>query len=98
MQFLGIAVRDDPKAARNFVERLSIPYPSFDDSSGDVLAEFGAVLPMAAVPSTVFVDREGRLAARVVGRVDAATLTRVIEDLRAEGRSANAGRAPSPVE
>lgn len=84
-QFYGINVRDSPDAARAFERAFDIPYPSIhpDESAATILA-FRGVLTAAAVPSTVVVDRDGAVAARVVGQVDTATLVGLVEDVLAE--------------
>lgn len=84
-QFLGINVRDSPDAARAFERAYGIPYPSVhpDDSPRTILA-FGGALTAAAVPSTVVLDRDASVAARVVGRVDAATLRTLVREVLAE--------------
>lgn len=81
-QFFGINVRDSPDAARAFERAFKIPYSSVipSESAGTILA-FRGVLTTAAVPSTVIVDRSGAVAARVVGRVDAATLVSLVRDV-----------------
>lgn len=84
VRFIGIDVRDNPASARAFARRFKIPYPSFDDQDTKVLDAFSGLIPIRAVPSTLIVDRHGRVAARVVGRVDAATLRTVIGDLVTE--------------
>lgn len=80
-QFFGINVRDSPDAARAFERAFDIPYPSVRpaDSARTILA-FRGVLTAAAVPSTVIVDRDGAVAARVVGQVDASTLVSLVRD------------------
>lgn len=79
--FLGINVRDSPDAARAFERTFKIPYQSVhpDESPRTILA-FGGALTAAAVPSTVVLDAEGGVAARVVGTVNAATLRALVED------------------
>lgn len=82
--FLGVNVRDNDAAALRFEERFGVTYPSVVDRDGGVLLALrGAVAPNA-IPSTVVVDREGRVAARVSGRVDRATLVGLVEDVLAE--------------
>ncbi|WP_460834443.1 TlpA family protein disulfide reductase [Nocardioides hungaricus] len=39
VEFVGIDVRDNPAAARAFVRKYQITYPSFDDQNGLVLAQ-----------------------------------------------------------
>lgn len=80
-RFFGINVRDSPDAARAFERAFDIPYASVrpDDSAAALLA-FRGVLTAVAVPSTVVVDANGDVAARVVGQVDASTLIGLVED------------------
>ena len=89
VRFYGIDTRDDPAAARAFVRRFKIPYPSFDDQDGQVIGRFTGIVPVSAVPSTLVVAPDQRISARVVGRVDANTLRGLIDDAMA-GRGANA--------
>jgi hypothetical protein len=47
-------------------------------------------LPPVAIPSTLVLDRSGRVAARVLGKVGAGTLRGVVDDVLAEpNRSAS---------
>lgn len=80
-QFFGINVRDSPDAARAFERAFEIPYPSVrPDDSAAVLLAFGGVLSAVAVPTTVVVDANGKVAARIVGQTDASTLVGLVED------------------
>lgn len=81
VRFVGIDVRDNPAAARAFARRFGVTYPSFDDQGGRVLAQFSGIVPVAAVPSTLVVDKAGIVRARVIGVIDAATLRGVIQDV-----------------
>ena len=85
VQFVGINVRDNDAAARAFERDHDVPYDSVvsSDSSQAILAFQGA-LAAAAVPTTLVVDPEGRVAARVVGPVTASTLRALIEPVLAE--------------
>lgn len=80
VRFVGIDVRDNPAAARAFASNYGITYPSFDDQNGLVLAQFTGIIPVSAVPSTLVVDRDGVIRARVVGQVDGGTLRGLIDD------------------
>ncbi|MGK2876610.1 MAG: TlpA family protein disulfide reductase [Nocardioides sp.] len=85
VQFVGINVRDNDAAARAFERDHDVPYDSVvsSDSSQAILAFQGA-LAAAAVPTTLVVDAEGRVAARAVGPVTASTLRALIEPVLAE--------------
>jgi len=41
-------------------------------------------VPIQAVPTTVVLDREGRVAARIIGRAEGSTLTGLVDDVLAE--------------
>jgi thiol-disulfide isomerase/thioredoxin len=81
-QFLGITSKDyDPAQAMAFTRAFSINYPSIFDPTGKVLLNFAEVLPPSAIPSTMIVDSEGRLAARVLGPITETTLVDMIDDV-----------------
>ncbi len=82
VRFVGIDVRDNSGAARAFASRFGITYPSFDDEHGLVLAQFAGLIPVSAVPSTIVIDAQGMIRARVVGRIDPKTLRGLISDAR----------------
>lgn len=85
VQFVGINTRDNPSAARAHEKRFGVTYPSIDDDGGRVLLALRGSLPPNAIPSTIVLDRNGRVAARVLGQVRAATLRALVSDALAEG-------------
>jgi thiol-disulfide isomerase/thioredoxin len=73
--FLGINTRDaTPDPAKAFVRRFDVPYPSVFDPDGQQLLGFRETLPPKAIPSTLVIDTEGRVAARVLGAVSRTTV------------------------
>lgn len=83
--FYGLNVRDDEASARSFERQYEVPYSSVVPSeSGQVMLEFNGQLTLTAVPTTVVVDSNGRVAARVMGAVTAATLRALLDDVLAE--------------
>lgn len=79
--FLGLNVRDNADAARAFERSYGIPYDSVvPDESAALLLKFGSSLRTSAVPVTLVLDGEGRVAARVLGAVDESTLRGLIDD------------------
>jgi thiol-disulfide isomerase/thioredoxin len=84
-QFIGITSKDyDPAPAEAFVRSFQITYPSIYDPTGKVLLAFAGELPPSAIPSTMIIDRQGRLAVRVLSEVSKITLVDMINDV-AEG-------------
>lgn len=82
--FLGITTRDnDPAPARAFVRAFGITYPSIYDPKGAALLGFAGTLPPSAIPSTLVLDAQGRVAARVLGEVSELTLVTMVDDVAA---------------
>lgn len=84
VQFVGLNTRDSDTAARAFVERFGIEYPNVIDRDGVIQLGFRDTLPPQAIPSTVVLDRKGRVAARILGIVSPASLRGVLDELLAE--------------
>ena len=85
VRFVGIDTRDSLAGANAFVRNYKVPYPSVFDPAGKTLLPFGSVIPSAAIPSSLVVDPDGNVAARVIGTVDETTLTGILDDLILEG-------------
>jgi len=82
VSFLGIDSRDENTAkAKAFIERFDIPYPSIYDPDGTTLLAFHGTLPPMTIPSFVFIDEDGRIAGRVLGKIDRSTLYGVVSDV-----------------
>jgi thiol-disulfide isomerase/thioredoxin len=80
--FLGINSRDlNQAAARAFDRRYDVPYPSIYDQQGRTLLAFRGTLPPNSIPSTVIIDRKGRVAASVLGEITRGTLYGLVEDV-----------------
>jgi thiol-disulfide isomerase/thioredoxin len=80
--FLGINSRDENTDKVQAFERgFDIPYDSIYDPAGKTLLAFHGILPPQSIPSFVFIDTEGRVAARVLGEIDRSTLYGVVEDV-----------------
>lgn len=79
VQFVGVNVKDSDAAARAFEREFGITYPSITTADyGAVLLAFRASLPPSAIPSTLVVDRDGRVAARIVGATTYTKLRRLV--------------------
>jgi peroxiredoxin len=84
VQFIGIDTQDNRSAALAHEKRFGVTYPSIDDDGGRVLLALRGSLPPKAIPSTLVLDRRGRVAARVLGQVPPSTLRALISDALAE--------------
>jgi thiol-disulfide isomerase/thioredoxin len=83
VRFVGIDEQDGTAQAKAFVSSTGAAYPDLVDSEGQVLARL-RVLPQAAVPSTLVLDRQGRIADRVIGPVTEAEITALVSAVLAE--------------
>jgi thiol-disulfide isomerase/thioredoxin len=86
VQFLGINVYDDVAVANSFERDFDIPYPSIlDADTGEVRLAFAGQLPPNGVPTTIIIDRQGRVASRLSGAIlDRAVFEEMIESVLAE--------------
>ncbi len=81
VRFIGLNRVDSAGAAQAFERTYDVQYPSIADSSGAVTAQLQGVVPVKATPTTVVLDREGRVAARILGGTDATTLNTILSDV-----------------
>ncbi|MFE7039593.1 TlpA family protein disulfide reductase [Streptomyces atratus] len=86
VQFVGINTRDAKKGpAVSFERDYGVPYPSLFDPTGKLMLRFpkGTLRPQA-IPSTVVLDRDGKIAARSLTGLDSDKLHKMIDPLIAE--------------
>ncbi|HWC80921.1 MAG TPA: TlpA disulfide reductase family protein [Pseudonocardiaceae bacterium] len=83
VQFVGLDERDERQAALDFMQNNQIGYPSIYDPSGRAMLALQG-FPRTAVPSTLILDRQHRVAAVYIGRVYAGTLLPEIQKVAAE--------------
>lgn len=84
LRVLGINGTDAAGAADAFARQFGVPYPSIQDTDGSAVASLQGVVPVNAVPTTVLLDRQGMVAARILGLADASTVRSLVDSLLAE--------------
>lgn len=84
VQFAGLDTRDTQAAAQAFVDRYGLTYPNVIDTDGQLQLLFAGSLPPQAIPSTLLIDKQGRVAGRILGRATEAALSGLIDALVAE--------------
>lgn len=89
VQFIGLNTRDSRSAAQAFIRNFGVTYPSLVDTDGRIQLLFNDSLPPQAIPSTIVIDQQGRVAARALGTVTAATLRAMIEPLLDESETSS---------
>lgn len=85
--FVGINLRDSPATAAAFLTKHGVTYPSISDQASSGQPSLALQGKAPATPSTLILDRHGRLAARILGPTTQATLAGLIEDVLAEPQS-----------
>jgi thiol-disulfide isomerase/thioredoxin len=77
--FLGVNVRDQAETAANFEQEFGITYPSvIDTNDGNMLLAFAGTVAPNAVPTTLVIDKQGRVAARFLGLIEEPTTLKTI--------------------
>lgn len=81
--FLGVNVQDDSSTnALAHEAEFAIPYPSIEDPAAQYAARFSGIGPRT-LPSTVLVDRQGRVAVSLFGETgfeEVVTLARLLAE------------------
>jgi thiol-disulfide isomerase/thioredoxin len=81
VQFVGLNTRDLSKVpAQKFVQEFGVGYPSIYDPSGKQLLAFRGQISPQSIPSTLVIDKQGKVASRVLGEVTTQTLVGMVQD------------------
>lgn len=83
VRLLGLDVRDDRAAAQDFVRNRRLTYPSIYDFPGRSLLGLKGY-PRSTVPSTIVLDRQGRVAWVSLDPLLESDLTPILRDLTRE--------------
>lgn len=85
VRFVGINVRDDAASARAYLQNIGSTYPSFFDApDGRLVLAFSTIVPPQATPSTLVIDRQGRIAVRIIGPTTQPRLAAILAPLVSE--------------
>lgn len=78
VRFVGVDSKDSASAAQAFQRTYGVGYPSLNDPDDEIALAFHGTVPPPAIPSTLLIDRTGRIAAMIVGSVSYAGLKALI--------------------
>jgi peroxiredoxin len=81
VRFVGIDIRDEPDSARAFMQTFTVGYPSLSDPDDQIALAFHSTVPPAAIPTTLVIDRDGRIAARIFGAASYEELKTVVDEV-----------------
>jgi thiol-disulfide isomerase/thioredoxin len=86
VEFVGIVAggKDSVANALAFTRTFDVPYPSMFDADNSLMLAFHGQLNPSAIPTTLVLDRQGRVAARALDAVDASRLLGMLEPVIAE--------------
>lgn len=85
VSFVGVNVRDQAPQAVSFAKTYDITYPSIIDTDGAAQLAFSGNVPPNAVPTTLVLDKQGRVASRILGQLqDESILSTLVSDTLAE--------------
>jgi peroxiredoxin len=77
LRILAVNVRQDADTARRFIARLGVSYETLLDSDGRVARTYGVL----GLPTTFFVDRDGRLKGKVIGESTPEVFERIVQEM-----------------
>jgi peroxiredoxin len=83
VEFVGVDFKDDRSAARRFVDVHDVPYRSLFDQPGIILTRLHKLIPQVP-PSTLILDRRGRIAALFIGPVTETQLSASVHTVATE--------------
>jgi peroxiredoxin len=82
VRFVGVDVADNLASARADMQHHGLRYPSLSDPGDLIATEFNRLIPIAALPSTLVISPDGRIAGRVIGAASDYDLRRLIKEAR----------------
>jgi len=77
VRFIGVDYLDDDASGRAFVDEFAVTYPSAVDQAGSLASEYEVI----GVPTTFVISPDGTIVFRFTGRIDAAVLSRALDDV-----------------
>jgi thiol-disulfide isomerase/thioredoxin len=84
VEFIGVDFKDRKADAQAFERTEQTGYPSIFDQPGKVALAFQGTVPPAAIPSTLIIDKQGKVAARALGAVKYTDLMNTVTKVRDE--------------
>jgi len=96
VDFVGINLRDNNTAqALAYEQKYGITFPSLKDDGGELLLAFRGAVPPKAIPTTLVIDPQGRIAARFSGAITQRTLVDLVEGVTGASAAPSSSAAPA---
>jgi peroxiredoxin len=77
LRVLAVNVGQDRETAQRFVERLELSYTTLLDPESETARNYGVI----GLPTTFFIDRQGRIHSKILGESDASIFRQAVEPL-----------------
>lgn len=85
VRLVGVNTKDSKPNAEAFVRNFDMSYPSLYDQPGEVALAFRGTVPPSALPSTIVIDRQGRVAGRILGEASYTQLESMVQRVAGAG-------------
>jgi cytochrome c biogenesis protein CcmG/thiol:disulfide interchange protein DsbE len=76
VEFLGVAIWDQEKNVRHYVEKFSLDYPNAVDTNGLAPISFG----VRGIPEKYFIDKDGQLIRKFIGPMTSEILGDILDE------------------
>jgi thiol-disulfide isomerase/thioredoxin len=97
VSFLGVNVRDQAPTAISFAEKYGVTYPSVVDTDGAMQLAFTGTVAPNAVPTTLVLDPQGRVAARILGQLTDPSILETLIKSNLPGGDSGEPADPTPT-
>jgi peroxiredoxin len=77
LRVLAVNVRQDRETAARFIAGLGVSYQVLLDAEGGLARQYG----VTGLPTTSFIDREGRLVTRILGETAPGLFERLVRGM-----------------
>ena len=84
VDFLGVNIKDNRTSAEAYITEMGVDYPSLYDQPGEIPQTFRDTVPPRAIPSTLVIDPDGAIAARIIGPTTYGQFTELLNPLVVE--------------
>ena len=79
IEFIGVAIWDDPKDVMGHIQKFELTYPNLLDEKGEIAIDYGIV----RIPEKFFIDARGNLARKLIGPTEPELLRKTLDELLA---------------
>ena len=79
IDFIGVAIWDDPQDVARYIQEFDLPYPNVLDEKGQIAINYGVI----GIPEKFFIDTRGNLVQKFVGPIEPEALRTTLDRLLA---------------